>query len=90
MFYFHHATFNFRQNEILSSSQEIDITNNIIEANTQTTNHINNYLNNNKTTAILNPTPSINENCLWTPEVSDNVVPGLGSMTTYTQSKHAT
>ena len=28
-------------------------------------------------TIILNPTPSLNENCLWIPEVSDNVVPGL-------------
>ena len=27
---------------------------------------------------------------LWTPGVSDNVVPGLDSMLTYTQSKYAT
>ena len=38
----------------------------------------------------LNPTPSRTENYLWIPEVSDNVVPGLDSMITYTQSKYAT
>ena len=41
-------------------------------------------------TIILNPTPSLNENCLWIPEVSDNVVPGLDSVVTYIQSKYAT
>ena len=41
-------------------------------------------------TVILNPTPSRIENYLWIPEASDNVVPGLGSMITYTQSKYAT
>ena len=38
----------------------------------------------------MNPTPSLNESYLWIPEVSDNVVPGLDSMITYTQSKYAT
>ena len=38
----------------------------------------------------MNPTPSLNENCLWIPEVSGNVVPGLDSMITYSQSKYAT
>ena len=38
----------------------------------------------------MNPTPSLNENCLWIPETSDNVVPGLDSMITYIQSKYAT
>ena len=38
---------------------------------------------------MLNPTPPLNENCIWIPEVSDNVVPGLDSMITYTQSKYA-
>ena len=38
----------------------------------------------------MNPTPSLNENYLWIPEVSDNVVPGLDSMITYIQSKYAT
>ena len=41
-------------------------------------------------TVILNPTPSVNENSLWIPETRDNVVPGLDSLITYTQSKYAT
>ena len=41
-------------------------------------------------TAILHPTPSINENYVWIPETSDDVAPGLDSLTTYTQSKYAT
>ena len=32
----------------------------------------------------------MNENYLWTPETSDNVVPGLDSLLTHTQSKYAT
>ena len=28
---------------------------------------------------IVNPTPSLNENYLWIPETTDNVVPGLDS-----------
>ena len=48
-------------------------------------------MNNNKTaTVILNPTPSLNDNYLWIPETSGNVVPGLDSLITYIQSKHAT
>ena len=48
-------------------------------------------LNNNKiATATLNPTPSLNDNYLWIPETSDNVVPGLDSLITCTQSKCAT
>ena len=39
----------------------------------------------------MNPTPSLNQNYLWIPEgITDNVVPGLGSALTYTQSKYAT
>ena len=38
----------------------------------------------------MNSTPSINENYLWIPETSDNVVPGSDSLITYTQSKYAT
>ena len=39
----------------------------------------------------MNPTPSLNDNYLWIPEVSDNVVPGLDSILTYnTQPKYAT
>ena len=47
-------------------------------------------MNNDKiATVILNPTPSINDNYLWIPEVSDNVVPGLDALLTYSQSKYA-
>ena len=62
------------------------------ETNNQTINHIeHNYLNNNKfATVILNPSPSMNENYLWIPEVSDNVVPGLDSMLTYNLNTYAT
>ena len=89
---FHHDTFNFRKNEIVHSSQQNDITNNIIDTNTQSKNYIGeNYVNSNKiATVMLNPTPSTNENYLWIPGVSDNVVPGLGSMLTCIQSKYAT
>ena len=38
-------------------------------------------------TVMLNPTPSTNGHYLWTPEVSDNVAPGLDSMITYIQPK---
>ena len=38
----------------------------------------------------MNPTPTLNGNYLWIPETSDNVVPGLDSMITYTQSNYAT
>ena len=39
---------------------------------------------------IINTIPEINENYLWQPETSDNVVPGLDSLLTYLQSKYAT
>ena len=43
----YHDMFNFRKNENISLSQQTDITNNIIETNTQTTNYTdNNCLNN--------------------------------------------
>ena len=76
------------KNEIASSSQQTDITNNNIDTNTQTTNYIDdNYLSNNKiATVTVNPTPSLNEKYLWIPETSDNVVPGLYSMITYISS----
>jgi len=41
-------------------------------------------------TIVVNTIPEINENYLWIPETSDNVVPGLDSLLTYTQSKYAT
>ena len=77
--------------ENISLSQQTDITNNITETNTQTINYIDNtYLNNNKiATVIVNPTPSLTENYLWIPEVSDNVVPGLDSLITYLNQKFA-
>ena len=58
----------------------------------QTINYIdNNYINNNNiATVILNPTPSLTDNYIWTPETTDNVVPGLDSLLTYLQSKYAT
>ena len=36
----------------------------------------------------MNPTPSLNDNYLWIPEVSGNVVPGLDSLIT-SQSTYA-
>ena len=82
----------FRKYEHISLSQQAGITHSIIETNTQTTKYFdNNYSNNNNiATVILNPTPSINDNYLWTPEVSDIFVPGLDSIVTYIQSKYAT
>ena len=57
--------------------------------NTPTNNYI--AIKNDKiATIILNPTPSLTDNYLWIPETSDNVVPGLGSLLTYIQSKYAT
>ena len=89
---FYHDTSNLRKSEIISNSQQTDTTNDIIETSTQTTTYIDgNYLDNNIiATVILNPIPSINENYLWTPGVSDNFVPGLDSMITYIQSTYAT
>ena len=89
---FYHDTFNFRNNGIKSSSQQTDTTNTIIDTNPQTNKYIDdNYLKNHIiATVLLSPTPSLNDNYLWIPGISDNVVPGLDSMITCTQSKHAT
>ena len=83
---------NFRNNAIISNYQQTDITSNIIDTSTQTTNYIDeNYVNNNNiATVILNPTQPLNENYLWILEVRDNVVPGLDSMVTYIQPTYAT
>ena len=82
--------FNFREIENISFSQQNGITNHIVESNTQTINYVHNNYFNKIATTIVNPTPSLTENCLWIPEgVTDNVVPGLGSLLIYTQSKHA-
>ena len=88
---FYNGTFNFKKIENISLSQQTDITNNITETNTQTMEYVdNNYLNNNKiATVIVNPTPSLTDNYIWIPVVSDNVVPGLDSLKTYTHSKYA-
>ena len=89
---FYNDNFNSRKIENISLSQQTDISNNIIETNTQTINYIdNNYLNTNRIARIIvNPTPSLTENYLWIPETTDNVVPGLDSLLTYIQSKCAT
>ena len=39
-------------------------------------------------TVIVNPNAG-NENYLWVPETTDNVVPGLDSLLTYLQPKYA-
>ena len=39
---------------------------------------------------ILNTVPSLTDNHIWILETTDNVVPGLDSLLTYPQSKHAT
>ena len=41
-------------------------------------------------TIIFNTVPFLTCNYIWIPETSDNVVPGLDSLLTYVQSKHAT
>ena len=89
---FYNDTFNFRKNELICSSQQTDITNSIIDTNTQTTNYIGeHYLHNNKIVIVIgNPTPSLHDNHLWIPGTSDNVVPGIDSMITYIQPKYAT
>ena len=49
-----------------------------------------NYLNNDKiATTVVNTIPGINENYLWIPETSDNVVLGLDSLLTHIHSKYA-
>ena len=86
---FYNGNFNFRKIENISLSQQTDITNNITETNTRTINYVDNkYVNNNKiATVIVNPTPSLTENYLWIPEgITDNVVPGLDSLSTYAQN----
>ena len=81
---FYHGNFNFRRIGDISLTQQTDITNNITETKNQTINYVdNNYLDNAKiATIVVNPTPST-DNYLWIPETSDNVVPGLDSLLTY-------
>ena len=89
---FYHVNFNFRKVENISLTQQTDITNNISETNNRTITYVgNNYLNNDKiATVISNAVPSLTDIYIWIPETNDNVVPGLGSLLTYTQSKYAT
>ena len=66
------------KNAVTSNPQQSDITNSMIETNTQTTNYTDeNYFNNNKAaTFTLNPTPPLIDNYVWIPATSDNVAPG--------------
>ena len=83
---------NFRKIENISLSQQTDITNNIIETNTQTSTYVgnNNSLNKNKiATVIVNPNPSLTENYLWIPETTDNLAPGLDSLAICLNQKFA-
>ena len=89
----YHDNFNFRRIGNTSLTQRTDITNNISETKNQTITYVcDNYLNNGKiATVILNAVPSLTDNYIWTPEgITDNVVPGLDSLLTYTQSTYAT
>ena len=88
---FYHGNFNFRKIENVSLTQQTDITNDITETKNQTITYAgNNYLNNDKiATVVINTVPSLTGNCIWIPETTDNVVPGLDSLLTYLQSKYA-
>ena len=88
----HNGYLSSRKIETIPQSQQTDITHQTTETNTQIINYANaNYLNHDRNaTVILNPTPSLNENYLWIPEVSDHVAPGSDSMLTYIQSKYTT
>ena len=88
----YHGNFNFRKIENISLTQQTDMTNNITETNNKTIAYVDNsYLNNDKiATIVVNPTPSLTDNYIWTPATTDNVVPGLDSLLTYTQSEYAT
>ena len=89
---FYHDNFNFRKIQNISLTQQTDITNDIIEANSQTSTYVDNSYPSNDmiATIILNTVPSLTDNSIWIPETSDNVVPGLGSILTYIQNKYAT
>ena len=83
---------NFRKIENISLTQQADITNDTTETNNQTITYVDNSnLNNDKiATIVVNTVPSLTGNYIWMPETTDNVVPGLESLLTYTQSKYAT
>ena len=86
-------TFNFRKIENISLSQQTGILNHITETNNQTINYIDdNFLNNNRIATIeVNPVSELLvDRYIWTPETSDNVVPGLASLLTYLESQYVT
>ena len=89
---FYNDNNNFRKIGNIRLSQQTDITNNIIETDTETINYIGNiYLkNDNIATVILNIVPSLTDSYIWIPQTSDNVVPGFDSLLTCIQSKYAT
>ena len=90
---FYNDTFNFRKLENISLSQQTDIVNNITETNNQTISYVDdNFLNNNKIATIeVNPVSELLvDRCIWTPETSDNVVPGLASLLTYLEPQYIT
>ena len=88
---FYHDNFIFRKIENISLTQQTDITNNITETNNQTTTYADgNYLNDDKMATINIAPTSLTDNYIWIPETPGNVVPGLGSLLTYIQSKSAT
>ena len=80
---FYNDTFNSRKIGDISLFQQSDITNNIIETNTETSNYIDNNCLNKLATIIVNPTQSLIDNYLCIPQVSDDYVPGLDSCLTY-------
>ena len=85
--------FNFRKIENISRSQQTDIVNKLTETNNQTISYIDdNSLNNNKMATIeVNPVSELlDDRYIWTPETSDNVVPGLASLLTYLGSQYIT
>ena len=77
---FYNDIFNIRKIENISLAQQADI-----KAYVGT-----NYINNDKiATIVVNPIPSLNDNYVWTPSVSDDYVPGLDSLLTYLNQKFA-
>ena len=82
-----------QKTENILLSQQTDILNNITETNNQTTSYIDDtFLNNNRIATIeVNPVSELLvDRYIWTPETSDNVVPGLASLLTYLVSQYVT
>ena len=89
---FCHDTFNSRNVENISLSQQTDITKNITETITQIINYVDvHHLNNNRITFLFQILHHLLLKTLWIPEgISDNIEPGLDSILTYIQSNNAT